>query len=133
MKKERDSRTRPRASALRTVLGARIVGSMAYKRWCHDPSNRGLCDEVVARERVFGADRKVGLVGIDRIEIPDDGSARSSKFRSGAGNKRVGSKSVAKARAVTIYGIKNCDTVKKARAWLDGRGVGLRLPRLQDP
>ena len=24
---------------------------------------------------------------------------------------------------VTIYGIKNCDSVKKARAWLDGRGV----------
>jgi Spx/MgsR family transcriptional regulator len=24
---------------------------------------------------------------------------------------------------VTMYGIKNCDTVKKARAWLDGRGV----------
>ena len=22
-----------------------------------------------------------------------------------------------------LYGIKNCDTVKKARAWLDGRGV----------
>jgi arsenate reductase len=30
---------------------------------------------------------------------------------------------VAKARAVTIYGIKNCDTMKKARAWLDGQGV----------
>jgi arsenate reductase len=30
---------------------------------------------------------------------------------------------VAKARAVTIYGIKNCDTMKKARAWLDHRGV----------
>ena len=27
------------------------------------------------------------------------------------------------ARAVTIYGIKNCDTMKKARAWLDGRGI----------
>jgi arsenate reductase len=27
------------------------------------------------------------------------------------------------AKAVTIYGIKNCDTMKKARAWLDGRGV----------
>jgi Spx/MgsR family transcriptional regulator len=26
-------------------------------------------------------------------------------------------------RKVTIYGIKNCDTMKKARAWLDGRGV----------
>ena len=23
----------------------------------------------------------------------------------------------------TIFGIKNCDTMKKARAWLDGRGV----------
>ncbi len=23
----------------------------------------------------------------------------------------------------TIYGIRNCDTMKKARAWLDGRGV----------
>ncbi|RHW18093.1 arsenate reductase [Sphingomonas gilva] len=24
----------------------------------------------------------------------------------------------------TLYGIPNCDTVKKARAWLDGRGRG---------
>jgi arsenate reductase len=30
---------------------------------------------------------------------------------------------MAKAQAVTIYGIKNCDTMKKARAWLDGHGV----------
>jgi arsenate reductase len=28
-----------------------------------------------------------------------------------------------KTAAVTIYGIKNCDTMKKARAWLDQRGV----------
>jgi arsenate reductase (glutaredoxin) len=28
-----------------------------------------------------------------------------------------------KARSVTIYGIKNCDTMKKARAWLDERGI----------
>jgi arsenate reductase len=27
------------------------------------------------------------------------------------------------ARAITIYGVKNCDTMKKARAWLDKRGV----------
>jgi arsenate reductase len=27
------------------------------------------------------------------------------------------------AKTVTIYGIKNCDTIKKARAWLDDRGV----------
>jgi arsenate reductase len=26
-------------------------------------------------------------------------------------------------KPVTIYGIKNCDTMKKARAWLDKRGV----------
>ena len=25
--------------------------------------------------------------------------------------------------AITLYGIPNCDTVKKARAWLGGRGV----------
>ncbi len=25
--------------------------------------------------------------------------------------------------ALTLYGIKNCDTMKKARAWLDARGV----------
>jgi arsenate reductase (glutaredoxin) len=25
--------------------------------------------------------------------------------------------------AVTLYGIKNCDTMKKARAWLDSKGV----------
>ena len=27
------------------------------------------------------------------------------------------------AKSVTIYGIKNCDTMKKARTWLDNRGV----------
>ena len=27
------------------------------------------------------------------------------------------------AKSITIYGIKNCDTMKKARAWLDDRGV----------
>ena len=27
------------------------------------------------------------------------------------------------AKAITIYGIKNCDTMKKARAWLDDHGV----------
>jgi arsenate reductase len=27
------------------------------------------------------------------------------------------------AKTVTIYGIKNCDTMKKARAWLDSQGV----------
>jgi len=31
---------------------------------------------------------------------------------------------MAKTPAMTIYGIKNCDTMKKARAWLDQHGVG---------
>jgi Spx/MgsR family transcriptional regulator len=30
---------------------------------------------------------------------------------------------MAAAKPIVIYGIKNCDTMKKARAWLDGRGV----------
>ena len=42
---------------------------------------------------------------------------------------------------VTLYGIKNCDTMKKARAWLDAKGVpyafhdykaeGIDRPRLE--
>ena len=28
---------------------------------------------------------------------------------------------------VTIYGIKNCDTMKKARTWLDAKGVTYRF------
>jgi arsenate reductase len=27
------------------------------------------------------------------------------------------------AKSVTLYGIKNCDTMKKARAWLDARAI----------
>jgi len=27
------------------------------------------------------------------------------------------------SNGVTLYGIKNCDTMKKARTWLDGQGV----------
>jgi arsenate reductase (glutaredoxin) len=30
---------------------------------------------------------------------------------------------MAKGKAVTIYGIKNCDTMKKARTWIDDHGV----------
>jgi arsenate reductase len=29
--------------------------------------------------------------------------------------------------AITLYGIPNCDTVKKARAWLDSRAVDYRF------
>ena len=29
---------------------------------------------------------------------------------------------------ITIYGIKNCDTMKKARAWLDKKGVAYEFP-----
>ena len=28
-----------------------------------------------------------------------------------------------KSKQITIYGIRNCDTMKKARAWLEGKGV----------
>ena len=30
-------------------------------------------------------------------------------------------------KSVTIYGIKNCDTMKKARAWLDENGVDAKF------
>jgi arsenate reductase (glutaredoxin) len=35
----------------------------------------------------------------------------------------VGVERAAMAKPITIYGIKNCDTMKKARAWLDQRGI----------
>jgi arsenate reductase len=31
------------------------------------------------------------------------------------------------AKSVTIYGIKTCDTMKKARAWLDQYGIAYRF------
>src|SRR5262245_47738566 len=31
------------------------------------------------------------------------------------------------AKSVTIYGIKNCDTMKKARAWLDKHGIAYAI------
>jgi arsenate reductase len=30
---------------------------------------------------------------------------------------------MAKGKSITIYGIQNCDTMKKARAWLDEHGI----------
>jgi arsenate reductase len=54
--------------------------------------------------------------GFVRISGPAD---RALSADTGAGDDR----DMAKAKAVTIYGIKNCDTMKKARAWLDGHGV----------
>src|SRR6185369_15322817 len=32
-------------------------------------------------------------------------------------------RSMTKSASITLYGIKNCDTMKKARAWLDAHGV----------
>ncbi len=31
------------------------------------------------------------------------------------------------SKTITVYGIANCDTVKKARAWLDDHGVAYRF------
>ncbi len=31
------------------------------------------------------------------------------------------------ARAITLYGIANCDTVKRARGWLEGRAIDYRF------
>lgn len=34
---------------------------------------------------------------------------------------------MAKVKSVTIYGIKNCDTMKKARAWLDAHDIAFQF------
>jgi Spx/MgsR family transcriptional regulator len=33
---------------------------------------------------------------------------------------------------ITLYGIKNCDTVKKARKWLDARGIDYQYHDFRD-
>jgi arsenate reductase (glutaredoxin) len=52
--------------------------------------------------------------GLAGAAVPD---IRASNQTHGSGAD------VAKASGVTVYGIKNCDTMKKARAWLDGHGI----------
>jgi Spx/MgsR family transcriptional regulator len=57
-------------------------------------------------------------VGLRRFRGPE-GVAQAT-------NEAVDHRTVHRYRTrmtVTIYGIKNCDTMKKARAWLDCRGV----------
>jgi arsenate reductase len=78
--------------------------------------------EIELRFRAFHGRSKAGLVGIDRIEYPMT-LGSFVKVSLWCEQQASGSKPVAKARAVTIYGIKNCDTMKKARAWLDDHGV----------
>jgi Spx/MgsR family transcriptional regulator len=34
--------------------------------------------------------------------------------------------------SLTLYGIRTCDTVKKARAWLDGQGVTYRFQDVRE-
>ena len=36
-------------------------------------------------------------------------------------------------KSITIYGIKNCDTMKKARAWLDGKGLPTNFTTTRRP
>jgi arsenate reductase len=56
---------------------------------------------------------------ISAISVLPHPLARSMNVRHADGTKgRNGM-----ATSITIYGIKNCDTMKKARAWLDGHGV----------
>jgi arsenate reductase (glutaredoxin) len=47
----------------------------------------------------------------------------SLRAETGCGPSKRSASDMAKAKSVTIYGIKNCDTMKKARTWLDGHGV----------
>jgi Spx/MgsR family transcriptional regulator len=45
----------------------------------------------------------------------------------GQGEGRYDGMSSGQASGVTLYGIKNCDTMKKARAWLDAHGVAYQF------
>jgi arsenate reductase (glutaredoxin) len=49
--------------------------------------------------------------------------AGAAVFYGGAVVERGGAMAKSAIKPITIYGIKNCDTMKKARAWLDKHGV----------
>src|ERR1700687_2213607 len=56
--------------------------------------------------------------GISTVSLLSRSFARSMNVRRVRGKGQSGM-----AKSITIYGIKNCDTMKKARAWLDSHGV----------
>jgi arsenate reductase len=56
-------------------------------------------------------------------ELDRDGVARRATPWQERSATRRGAQAMAAGKPVTIYGIKNCETMKKARAWLDGHGV----------
>src|SRR6202158_3863809 len=56
--------------------------------------------------------------GISTVSLLSRWFARSMNVRRVRGKGQSGM-----AKSITIYGIKNCDTMKKARAWLDSHGV----------
>src|SRR5882757_8224390 len=52
-----------------------------------------------------------------RWRIRSNSASPSSQVRRLSGQGKL------RAMTITIYGIKNCDTMKKARSWLDSHGV----------
>ncbi len=77
---------------------------------------------------LFEASRLSSSVDLpgDAGRRPPDGSqggANTARRRYGAGAMSRDRQTGGSAMPVTIYGIRNCDTMKKALAWLDGHGV----------
>jgi arsenate reductase (glutaredoxin) len=61
-----------------------------------------------------------------RAQYPRGACARNALTRCASSPHAVVPKSAFEKEvdvSATLYGIKNCDTMKKARAWLDGHGV----------
>jgi arsenate reductase (glutaredoxin) len=58
-----------------------------------------------------------------RLSMAQPTGYQQQHFAACLGKRAVHWNRTTMAKPVTIYGIKNCDTMKKARAWLDKRGV----------
>ena len=99
------------------------------------PARRG------ARRRLAGRPGLVVALPDQRMFLVpgvDPGQRQAARRRRLSASTRAATRAASAARAgalmaaLTLYGIANCDTVKRARAWLGGSGRGLRLPRLQE-
>ena len=60
------------------------------------------------------------------LPVVDDVGMAASRPASSA-SQVASNRSANIEMAITIYGIKNCDTMKKARTWLDAKGVAYRF------
>ena len=119
------------------IIGSVMVGFDGHRGWVYylavGPSRAAAgC----GRALMAAAEAWLAARGCPKIQLMvRDGNEEAAGFyqrsASNASRSRPGGASEAGRAMIHLYGIRNCDTVKKARAWLTAAGVELCVPQLQ--